>query len=201
MGQADFGKLQLNNIRNDSGNSQRLSVLSAKRDQFETRSIRNKRGRMFRPSRFRGRTRELLAFAILRLLRIRCLHLVWLASCKTYSCSPSTYSGFEIWVLRFRVLGASFSSLGCFIFEFWVLHFRDLGASFSRFGCFVLRSSFSSGSFSKLPQSRKKSVKILLFVQISCNNKLPLLRTNSMANLTSLISGVSGRGHIQPITS
>ena len=32
-----------------------------------------------------------------------------------------------------------------------VLRFRVLGASFSRFGCFVLRSSFSSASFSKLP--------------------------------------------------
>ena len=83
VGKADFEKLELNNIRNDSGNSQRLSVLSVKRDQFETRSITNKRGRMFRLSRFRGRTRELLSLAILRLLRIRCLHLVWLASCKT----------------------------------------------------------------------------------------------------------------------
>ena len=53
---------------------------------------------------------------------------------------------FEFWVLRFRDLGASFSSLGCFVFEIWVLRFRDLGAS-----CFVLRSSFSSASFSKLP--------------------------------------------------
>ena len=43
---------------------------------------------------------------------------------------------FRSWVLRFRVLGASFS---------------NLGASFSSFGCFVLRSSFSSASFSKLP--------------------------------------------------
>ena len=50
------------------------------------------------------------------------------------SCSPSTYSGFEIWVLRFRGLGASFSSLGCSVFEIWVLRFRDLGAS-----CFGLR--------------------------------------------------------------
>ena len=57
------------------------------------------------------------------------------------SCSPSTYSGFEIWVLRFRDLGASFSSFGCFVFEIWVLRFRsrvlrfrDLGAS-----CFGLR--------------------------------------------------------------
>ena len=31
-----------------------------------------------------------------------------------------------------------------------MLRFRDLGALFSRFGCFVLRSSFSSASFSKL---------------------------------------------------
>ena len=54
--------------------------------------------------------------------------------------------------------GASFSSFGVFVFEIWVLRFRSrvlrfrvLGASFSRFGCFVLRSSFSSASFSKLP--------------------------------------------------
>ena len=67
------------------------------------------------------------------------------------SCSPSTYSGFEIWELRFRDLGASFSSFGWFVFEFWVLRFRVLGASFSSLGCFVLRSSFSSASFSKLP--------------------------------------------------
>ena len=32
-----------------------------------------------------------------------------------------------------------------------MLRFRVLGASFSRFGCFVLRSSFSSASFPKLP--------------------------------------------------
>ena len=54
-------------------------------------------------------------------------------------------------MLSFRVLGASFSRFGCSVFEFWVLRFRDLGASFSRFGCFMLRSSFSSASFSKLP--------------------------------------------------
>ena len=60
-------------------------------------------------------------------------------------------------MLRFRDLGASFSRFGCFVFEFWVLRFRDrvlrfrvLGASFSRFGCILLRSSFSSASFSKL---------------------------------------------------
>ena len=60
-------------------------------------------------------------------------------------------SFFEFWVLRFRVLGAPFSSFGFFVFGSWVLRFRVLGASFSRFGCFVLRSSFSSASFSKLP--------------------------------------------------
>ena len=43
------------------------------------------------------------------------------------------------------------SSFGCFVFDFWVLRFRDLGALFSSFGCFVLRSSFSSASFSQLP--------------------------------------------------
>ena len=50
----------------------------------------------------------------------------------------------RFWVLRFRVLGASFS-------RFRDLRFRVLGASFSRFGCFVLQSSFSSALFSKLP--------------------------------------------------
>ena len=66
-------------------------------------------------------------------------------------------------MLRFRYLGASFSSfgcfvfeIGCFVFEIWVLRFRDLGASFSSFGCFVLRSSFSSASFSKLPYFERK---------------------------------------------
>ena len=47
----------------------------------------------------------------------------------------------SFWVLRFRSR---------------VLRFRVLGASFSRFGCFVLRSSFSSASFSKLPANSVK---------------------------------------------
>ena len=34
-----------------------------------------------------------------------------------------------------------------------MLRFRVLGASFSRFGCFVLWSSFSSALFSKLPST------------------------------------------------
>ena len=41
------------------------------------------------------------------------------------------------------------SRFGCFVFEFWVLRFRVLGASFSRFGCFVFRvlgAPFSSAS-------------------------------------------------------
>ena len=56
-------------------------------------------------------------------------------------------------MLRFRDLGVFVFDLGCFVFEFWVLRFGDLGASFSRFRRFVLRSSFSSASFSKLPLS------------------------------------------------
>ena len=43
---------------------------------------------------------------------------------------------FEIWVLRFRVLGASFSSFGCFVFEFWVLR-----ASVFVFECFVFETT------------------------------------------------------------
>ena len=61
-------------------------------------------------------------------------------------------------MLRFRDRVLRFRDLGVFVFEFWVLRFRDrvlrfrdLGSSFSGFGCFVLRSSFSSASFSKLP--------------------------------------------------
>ena len=63
-------------------------------------------------------------------------------------------------MLRFR-------DLGVFVFEFWVLRFRSrglrfrvLGASFSRFGCFVLRSSFSSASFSKLPLNFSESSEV-----------------------------------------
>ena len=59
-------------------------------------------------------------------------------------------------VLRFRVLGASFSRFRVLRFRSRVLRFRDLGASFSSFGCFVLRSSFSSASFSKLPYFERK---------------------------------------------
>ena len=43
----------------------------------------------------------------------------------------------SFWVLRFRDLGASFSSFGCFVFEFWVLRFRDLGVFVFDLGCFV----------------------------------------------------------------
>ena len=60
---------------------------------------------------------------------------------------------FEFWVLRFRVLGASFSRFRGLRFRSRVPRFRDLGASFSRFRCVVLRSSFSSASFSKLPSA------------------------------------------------
>ena len=43
---------------------------------------------------------------------------------------------FEFWVLRFRVLGASFSSFGCFVFEIWVLR-----ASVFVFECFVFETT------------------------------------------------------------
>ena len=43
---------------------------------------------------------------------------------------------FEIWVLPFRVLGASFSSFGCFVFAFWVLR-----ASVFVFECFVFETT------------------------------------------------------------
>ena len=39
-------------------------------------------------------------------------------------------------VLRFRVLGASFSRFGCFVFEFWVLR-----ASVFVFECFVFETT------------------------------------------------------------
>ena len=47
------------------------------------------------------------------------------------------------------------SSFGCFVFDIWVLRFRDLGAGcwVLGAGCFVFRSSFSSASFSKLPHT------------------------------------------------
>ena len=55
-------------------------------------------------------------------------------------------------MLRFRVLGASFSSFGCFVFEFWVLRFRswvlrfrDLGASVFVFECFVFETTIKKG--------------------------------------------------------
>ena len=62
--------------------------------------------------------------------RIRCLHLIRIASCKTYSLQwfrvlGTSFSRFECFV--FEILGSSFSSFGCFVFEFWVLRFRDLG--------------------------------------------------------------------------
>ena len=70
----------------------------------------------------------------------------------------------------FRVLGASFSRFRGLRFRSRGLCFRDLGASFSRFGCFVLRSSFSSASFSKLPFTKphRKCSKVILH-DYTCN--------------------------------
>ena len=56
----------------------------------------------------------------------------------------------------FRVLGASFSSFGCFVFEIWVLRFRDLGAS-----CFGLR--FRVLRFRNYPTQLQLNPFLLLF--------------------------------------
>ena len=98
--------------------------------------------------------------------RIRCLHLIQVLRFRVLGSSFSRFGGFvfEIWGLRFRDLGVFIFDLGCFVFEFWVLRFRDSGASFSRFGCFVLRSSLSSASFSELPSALRA------FIQINCSN-------------------------------
>ena len=80
VGQADFGKLELNNIRKDSGISQRLSVvneINLKHDQLE---INVAECSDLRASCFvRGRTRELLSLAILSLL---CIH----SNKQTFNC-------------------------------------------------------------------------------------------------------------------
>ena len=62
--------------------------------------------------------------------------------------------------------------------SFWVLRFRNrvlcfrvLGASFSRFGCFMLRSSFSSASFSKLPSQLCMAGKRIVCIKWSACNQ------------------------------
>ena len=63
---------------------------------------------------------------------------------------------FEFWVLRFRDLGASFSSFGCFVFEIWVLR-----ASVFVFECFVFETTISlcrGYSCNFLTHSRRKTV-------------------------------------------
>ena len=76
-------------------------------------------------------------------VKMQLLNLQWF---RVLGASFSRFRG-----LRFRVLSASFSRFWGLRFRSKVLRFRVLGASFSRFGCFVLRSSFSSASFSTLP--------------------------------------------------
>ena len=78
------------------------------------------------------------------------------SDCVMQDVQPTVVSSFL--VLRFRDLSASFSRFWGLRFRSRVLRFRSrvlrfrvLGAPFSSFGCFVLRSSFSSASFSKLP--------------------------------------------------
>ena len=56
---------------------------------------------------------------------------------------------FEFWVLRFRDLGASFSSFGCFVFKIWVLR-----ASVFVFECFVFKTTFEF-VVGSLPRSQR----------------------------------------------
>ena len=56
-----------------------------------------------------------------------------------FLCHQSVYkgqTGVEFWLLCFRVLAASFSSFGCFVFEVWVLC-----ASVFVFECFVFETT------------------------------------------------------------
>ena len=65
--------------------------------------------------------------------------------------------------------------------------FRILGASFSSFGCFVLRSSFSSASFSKLPQvtSGEAARKItLVTIKKTAHEKSLALRVTGLQRVT-----------------
>ena len=68
---------------------------------------------------------------------------------------PTVVSSFGCFVFDRCFVFECFFFDRCFVFEIEVLRFRVLGASFSRFGCFVLRSSFSSASFSKLPNAKQ----------------------------------------------
>ena len=66
------------------------------------------------------------------------------------------------------------------LLSFNVQWFRDLGASFSSFGCFVfeiwvLRSSFSSASFSKLPKFRILDMVERKRLEDNCGNCFYLL--------------------------
>ena len=91
-------------------------------------------------------------------------------------------------MLRFRDFGVFVFDLGCFacdlgvfVFEFWVLCFRDLGALFSRFGCSVLRSSFSSASFSNLPLSKvnigpQSDAKVSSFAMLISSDLICIIR-------------------------
>ena len=63
---------------------------------------------------------------------------------------------FRVWVLRFRDLGASFSSFGCFVFEIWVLP-----ASVFVFECFVFETTDRSATWPLLYTNqniRQKSI-------------------------------------------
>ena len=71
----------------------------------------------------------------------------------------------SFWVLRFRVLGASFSRFRGLRFRVLGASFSIKGASFSSFGCFVLRSSFS-----KLPHRMHRMNRRSVFGEIQYTN-------------------------------
>ena len=68
-------------------------------------------------------------------------------------------------MLRFRVLGASFSRFRGLRFRVLDASFSIKGASFSSFGCFVLRSSFS-----KLPHRMHRMNRRSVFGEIQYTN-------------------------------
>ena len=90
---------------------------------------------------------------------------------------------FEFWDLRFRVLGASFSrlgcfvfDLGCFVFEFWVLRFRDWVLRFWDLGasCFGLR--FRMLRFWNYPQNDRVRVRVWARIWSLGDNLSPWLK-------------------------
>ena len=103
----------------------------------------------------------------------------------------------EFWALPFRVLGAYFSSLECFVFESWVFCFRDLNALFSNYPYFCsiwlslkseiqwlnrLDFSFDHSVLSLLMvNSKGGSLRILiLFSDMKSTSEVPVLKSKAI---------------------